>query len=254
MGWQASILWNADRSASAFEMYLQLGDMVSLSQLCREISHHHDVSEGWPDLQEYLRNLKARQVITLYLLSLHDSMPTKFAEKWFRELLKVSENFNDEAEFIALFSYKLGFYDLCELWLEHTEESVLSRRLWIKMHLLNGEVDKAVAELAQLIRMLPPEAKKQPLQQSETGYENDKKKDIGKLLLGDLGSLYLSSGLYTKALDALYKGGHWVDAAYVAEQVLSVDELQEYVNTIDNNGEKYPIPPCQKNGARESVR
>ena len=46
----------------------------------------------------------------------------------------------------------------------------------------------------------------------------------------ELGVLQLSRGQYVDALDLLMKSGWWLDAAYVAERVLSEDELVAYVD------------------------
>ena len=44
-------------------------------------------------------------------------------------------------------------------------------------------------------------------------------------------------GKYAAALDAFLRGGHSLDAAYVAERVLSVDELESYVKQVANDAE-----------------
>jgi hypothetical protein len=49
-------------------------------------------------------------------------------------------------------------------------------------------------------------------------------------LLGELGALRLTRREFTEALDALLRSGFWMDAAYVAERVLTPDELKTYVD------------------------
>ena len=58
--------------------------------------------------------------------------------------------------------------------------------------------------------------------------------------LGELGTLHLARREYAEALDALLNAGFWMDAAYVAERVLTLDELKTYVD-------RYwpPAPPDQ---------
>jgi len=46
----------------------------------------------------------------------------------------------------------------------------------------------------------------------------------------ELGALHLARREYVEALDALLRSGYWMDAAYVAERVLTVDELKSYVD------------------------
>ena len=59
-------------------------------------------------------------------------------------------------------------------------------------------------------------------------------------VLGELGVLRLARREYVQALDALLNAGFWMDAAYVAERVLTTDELKTYVD-------RYwpPVPPEQ---------
>src|SRR5205823_5726044 len=46
----------------------------------------------------------------------------------------------------------------------------------------------------------------------------------GQQISGELGVLRLARGEYTEALDSFLRGGFWIDAAYVGERVLTVDE------------------------------
>ena len=48
--------------------------------------------------------------------------------------------------------------------------------------------------------------------------------------MAELGVLKLSRGEFAQALDALLRSGFWQDAAYVAERVLTTDELKTYVD------------------------
>ncbi|HSF40879.1 MAG TPA: hypothetical protein VLT87_13875, partial [Thermoanaerobaculia bacterium] len=48
--------------------------------------------------------------------------------------------------------------------------------------------------------------------------------------LGELGVVRLAQKEYAPALDALLRAGYWTDAAYVAERVLTVEELKAYVD------------------------
>jgi photosystem II stability/assembly factor-like uncharacterized protein len=49
-------------------------------------------------------------------------------------------------------------------------------------------------------------------------------------VLAEVGVLRLARREYVESLDALLRSGFWMDAAYVAERVLTVDELQTYVD------------------------
>ena len=49
---------------------------------------------------------------------------------------------------------------------------------------------------------------------------------------GDLGGLHLARGDFVQALDVLFKGQLWEDAAFVAERVLTANELKQYVDAL----------------------
>jgi hypothetical protein len=49
-------------------------------------------------------------------------------------------------------------------------------------------------------------------------------------LLGEIGVLRLARRDYVEALDCFLRGGFWADAAYVAERVLTLEELKGYVD------------------------
>ena len=54
--------------------------------------------------------------------------------------------------------------------------------------------------------------------------------DFTASALGDLGALRLTRGDFTQAFDALFKGELWTDAAFVAERILTANEVKEYVD------------------------
>jgi hypothetical protein len=64
----------------------------------------------------------------------------------------------------------------------------------------------------------------------------------GRQILGEIGVLRLARRDYVQSLDALLRAGFWDDAAYVAERVLTVDELLAYVQR-EWNGEVSEEPP-----------
>jgi hypothetical protein len=49
-------------------------------------------------------------------------------------------------------------------------------------------------------------------------------------VLGEIGVLRITQREYTEALDCFLQGSFWADAAYIAEGVLTVDELKGYID------------------------
>jgi hypothetical protein len=52
---------------------------------------------------------------------------------------------------------------------------------------------------------------------------------------GDFGALHLERSDFVQALDTLLAGGLWIDAAFVAERVLTMAELQKYIDAHPPN-------------------
>ena len=76
--------------------------------------------------------------------------------------------------------------------------------------------------------------------QSAEGPERRSAAPFAEQMQGELGVIHLSRGQYTEALNALLHSTYWSDAAYVAERVLTPDELKTYVDR------HWPIPPIRK--------
>ena len=101
---------------------------------------------------------------------------------------------------------------------------------WIRAKLLlrAGKVAEAEALLAQTRAALP--ASPDPDHDLWTAYEVGAQTAGRPRASGELGAVRLARGEYVPALDDLLRGGWWTDAAYVAERVLTVDELRAYVD------------------------
>jgi hypothetical protein len=57
-----------------------------------------------------------------------------------------------------------------------------------------------------------------------------KGKDAARQIRGELGVFHVFRGSYAQALEEFIDGGFWMDAAYVGERIMTVDELKAYVD------------------------
>jgi hypothetical protein len=135
--------------------------------------------------------------------------------RWVAALEKAGAPPSAEAASFALIAYHAGSYDVCARWLKlATTDDPLARWLNIKLSLRNGHIAEATDQLAALVR--------------RASTEPDSDLDTPQLH-GELAQLRLASRDYTDALRLLIRGHYWEDAAYVAERVLSSDELIRFV-------------------------
>jgi hypothetical protein len=79
----------------------------------------------------------------------------------------------------------------------------------------------------------------------------------GDEVLAEIGVLKLARNEFAQALDALLNAGFWFDAAYVAERVLTTDELKTYVDRTwpvvkEAQSEREPVEGLE--ARREEIR
>jgi hypothetical protein len=156
------------------------------------------------------------------------------------------------ADQLALAAYQLGRFDLAQRWADVAAATPAARWLRAKLLLREGKVERAAALLSGVVRLFPDGAAAAevgdgklwglagslfvPEISSRWGNR------AGAQLRGELGVLRLARRQYTEALDALLRSGFWMDAAYVAERVLTPDELKVYVDR--NWSERTVQPPA----------
>ena len=99
--------------------------------------------------------------------------------------------------------------------------------MWVQARLAmqKGDVGEAAKYYAAASKAFPP-----------SGDTSDRRPEAKALLVGESGVLTLSRGEYVDALEQLYPyaATFWGDVAYIAERVLTIDELKTFVDTHKN--------------------
>ncbi|HLX06179.1 MAG TPA: hypothetical protein VKR28_11615 [Candidatus Binatus sp.] len=125
------------------------------------------------------------------------------------------------ADRLAAIAYRDGDYDLA-----HTLAIQMTTPLamWVQARLAmqKGDVAEAAKCYAAASKAFP-----------SSGDTNESDEGAKALLVGENGVLTLSRGEYVDALEQLYPYAEtfWGDVAYIAERVLTVDELKTFVDT-----------------------
>ncbi len=121
---------------------------------------------------------------------------------------------------VAALAYGAGDYGLARTLAEHVHSPLAS---WVKAKLALQDYDlrAAAAYYAEASRAFPAAEAKQVLDD-----------DNRALLIGETGALALARGEYVEALRYLYPVAdtYWGDVAYIAERVLTADELKRFVD------------------------
>jgi len=151
------------------------------------------------------------------------------------ELAKVKNV--DSAEQLALAAYQAGEMQTAQRWLDRAQSTPVTQWVQAKLHLRDGKVDAAAALLSQLCRSFPLASSRTNARSTSSLAESlyvdnglSSTALVAQQVHGEMGVIYLSRRQYTEALDALLQSGYWMDAAYVAERVLTLDELKTYVD------------------------
>jgi cellulose synthase operon protein C len=122
------------------------------------------------------------------------------------------------ADRLAALAYRAGDYDDARQLADQTPGPLAS---WVnaKLALQQGDLKRAAGFYAEAVKAFPLADRGQVLD-----------KDNLKLLTGETGVLALARGEYVEALAILKQDDDWADSAYVAERVLTTDELKHFVD------------------------
>ena len=189
----------------------------------------------------------ARRMVTAWLLASSDWMaPREFentqdseglpdVQRWLDTLETLGAAEVPLAEQLALLCYRSGNWKTARRWIELSGDSPVADWLEAKLLLREGNRRGAAELFARVVNRLP--FPPPPLTQGEKPAFAESLTDSAdavparRMALGELGVLHLTQGDYTQALDALIRSGYWLDAAYVAERVLTTEELRTYVDS-----------------------
>lgn len=265
LGWEARAwlrLKDYSRALLLYSEQIAAGDTyyatVSLQRTVEEA-----LAEGESALQPLAENSTCRRLVTAALIS-HvpwsepgGEPPAAEAHQIWLHLLEKNQTTEVElAEQLALAAYQVGQFTTAERWLKRApQNSATARWLQAKLWMRAGKVDEAARQLSQLAREFPPLKNEATngspsallLDRLQTGQLFDVVEPISARhsIQGDLGMLQLHRRDYVTSLDCLLRGDYWMDAAYVAERVLTVDELKTYVDR------QWPWQPAPKPKAGE---
>jgi hypothetical protein len=139
----------------------------------------------------------------------------------------------DAAALLAWLAYRNGRFDAAAHWVTLAPPDD-PRRTWVKakLALKAGRIERGIHLLRQVARKLPGAGWAGPGDRygvQDSG-EWEATTPPAYRAQADLGLLALSRREFVEALDRLLRAGYWLDAAWVGERVLTVAELQAWVD------------------------
>ena len=246
LGLEARVELHRKHYEEALELYLAqmaTGDSSTTNSL--RVAAGEALANGGPALSALAKNSRTRRVLTAYLISQRDverdadnalRSPTR---KWLAAVEAAEVKDVESAEEFALAAYRANEMQLAQRWIRKAPGSPVAEWLQAKLLLHDGKLQAAAARLAKVAQYFPvaPQGTnevaatslKDTLFIDRSGCSPDRI-PIDRQVWGELGALRLSRREYTESLDALLNSGFWMDAAFVAERVLTADELKSYVD------------------------
>jgi hypothetical protein len=238
-GWQGRAELNRKRYRAALACYLaqhRTADRTAAPSIGRAV--RAALRDPNADLPALAADDLARRLITAYLISHHPDHRrgrdrAGDYRRWLAALERAQLGDVAGAERLAWTAYTAGDLDAARRWLARADGNE-PMTLWLKAKLLmrDGRLDAAAPLLSRAAGAFPAR------QTWKTRWPGRGLGGWQRLVpaaeaTGELGALKLARGQYTQSLDALLRSGaYWRDAAYIAERVLTVDELKAYVDRL----------------------
>ena len=141
----------------------------------------------------------------------------------------------DDAEYLGWLAYSTGNYQEAARWLKlAAANSPAACWLRAKLELRDGKVAEAIKDMTRAVQSLktsysPPNTFDETDQRYVYSGES-RQWQFADCASGDLAGLHLTHGDFIQSLDIFLKGGIWLDAAFIAESVITTDELKDYLD------------------------
>jgi hypothetical protein len=186
-----------------------------------------------------LKGKAVQQLVTASLISrlgwsFGDQPPNE--QKLIKLLQSSTRGSLDNADRLAAMNYQQGDYASAKAFLEQAGDGGLAWWLRAKLAVRDGDKNAAAVAYAKAAQAFPQNESWGGRRTPDWDYETLQPKCRVE---GESAILALQRGDYLQAFDQLYRsqGIYWFDAATVAERVLTLDELKQYVDT------QVPAPP-----------
>jgi hypothetical protein len=233
LGWQAKAELARRHPADALALYLRqmkTGDPSAVPSI-RAVSRK--LLEDPAALKAVAASNEARPIMTAYVLSRWDRvdydgpLDAAPARKWLEALRAARVDAVPDADRLAWVCYRAGDFAAAGEWAKRARgDAPMARWIEAKLLMRAGKLEEAERVLLQ-VRLPQRPAPDHDLFQA---YENGVQPAVQPRAHGDSAASLLARGEYASSLSMLLLGGYWSDAAYVAERVLTTDELTKYAD------------------------
>lgn len=260
IGWEAKTYFDRGPLIDAVPLYLRqwaAGDASAVESL-RRVALKACSDADAAALRPFASDPAARRIVSAHLMSI-DSLGGDVNEgsgerdarrRWLDALEMEGVRDVEGAELFGWVAYQAGEFERARRWTERGKATPARDWLRVKLLLREGNAAGATRLLSRLQRHFPMEAAvasgaglagslRGNSVESIDGWVTDPDpSSAGRQIAGELATLKLARRDYVEALDLFLKADFWDDAAWIAERVLRVEELRDYVRR------RWPEPPA----------
>jgi len=244
LGWEAKTALAEGKFTLAMDLYLkQLKSGDSTAAMSLRQSAKAVFAAGADALATAARDDLACRVITAYILcdagpfrSLSDQ-EKPLIPRWLAAVETAAPLDMPGADRLAWAAYRSGDFISAGKWAKRAgTDDPMAQWVRAKLLLRDGETKAAAQMLAQLVKSFPADDQWLSDESVDNGQDafhvttDGKSPTIIPAVVSNLAVLKLSRGQYVEAMDYLLRDDLWMDAAYIAERVLSADEIKTYVD------------------------
>lgn len=187
-----------------------------------------DLSQA--DLDRRARSQVLREIVSCQLMGgASGPFPDTAADacrRWLAAVESAGVTRTRDADRLGWVAYRAGDYAAAGRWLQLTAKpSALSLWLKAKLELRAGHREAALAAMKASLAVLPD------AEFHRLGHDGGEPfTATGKAALGDAGLLQLACGDFRSAMVTFLKAKLWLDAAWVAERLMTTGELKTFVD------------------------
>lgn len=242
-----------------YARHAESGDPLALSSL--QYTSRQALKAGSDALLPVARSPESRGILTAFLAWRHEApwgsqygiqdveggaaeAPDPEVSRWLAAVKAAGVKDVGGAERLAWVAYQGADYEAAREWLKLASEG-LGMTSWVRAKLLlrDGKLAQAEDLLAQAASRLGAAKLASEDEDHYRPWGTGGRIAAGPLASGERGVVLTTQGRYPEALHNFLRGGFWLDAAYLAEQVLTLDELKTYVDEQWPPGRTGDKPP-----------
>lgn len=240
IGQQGQCWYHAGDTTRALGIYLEqlaTGDATAQDSIDLTLAARFTaVAEGRADLDELARHDRLRELVGPWLVG-DTRAQLEWSTLWLAALEHARVEHAVAAGPLAWAAYRTGEMDVAARWarlgardLDHGDP--LARWVLAKLELRNGDIEAAAAALARTELEFTLTLDHEPeLRVVEWRYDSGGEAKASAAT--ELGVLELRRDRFIPAFEAFVRGDSYIDAAYVAEQLLTFDELGDVLERFD---------------------